>query len=45
MAVEKELGMQKDEQEKPEPELSDEVKILTEIRDLIKDNTMIVKGD
>ena len=47
LVVEKELGMEKNKEEEPTPELdpSDEVKILIEIRDLIKENTMMVKGD
>jgi large conductance mechanosensitive channel len=47
VAVEKEIGMQKKEQEKPEtePKPSDEVKLLTEIRDLMKENSAMANGD
>ena len=46
LAMEKELGMEKEKEEPAlEPEPSGEVKIFIEIRDQLKDNALMIKGE
>jgi large conductance mechanosensitive channel len=48
VTIEKELGKEKEEEEaklEPEPELPEEVKLLMEIRDLLKANSTLAIGD
>lgn len=45
VAMEQELGMEIEKEEKPEPEPPEDTKLLTEIRDLMKDNSDTARAD